>query len=50
MDVNKYQTQETIKSVVDGRLNFPDCIAALNAAPADFAPGLTGEQNAPLAL
>src|ERR1700689_4362372 len=48
MDVFKSQTRAAIKRFLDCRISFPDCIAALNAALADLAPRLTGEQIGPL--
>ena len=44
MEVYKRETQKTIKRFLDHRLSFPDCIAALDAALADFIPRLKGEQ------
>jgi hypothetical protein len=49
MEVYKRETQKVIKRFLRHRLSFPGCIAALDAALADFIPRLTGpEQLAPL--
>jgi len=44
MEVYERETAAVIKRFLDNRLSFPDCIAALDAALADFIPRLTGEQ------
>jgi CRP/FNR family cyclic AMP-dependent transcriptional regulator len=48
MEVYKRETQEVIKRFLNHKLNFPDCVAALDAALADLTPRLTGEQIASL--
>jgi len=48
MDTFRSKTREAIKSFLDRKLSFPDCMAALNAALADLTPRLTGEQIGPL--
>ncbi len=47
MDAFRSTTREAIKSFLDRKLSFPDCIAALNAALADLTPRLIGEQTGP---
>jgi hypothetical protein len=44
MDVYERETQEIIKRFLHRRLNFAECIAALDAALAGLIPTLTGEQ------
>ena len=48
MEVYREQTREAIERFLDGKLSFPDCIAALDAALADFIPRLTPEEIIPL--
>jgi hypothetical protein len=44
MEVYKRETQEVLKCFLANKLSFPDCIAALDAALADFIPRLQGGQ------
>ena len=44
MDVYERETQEIIKRFLERRLNFAECIAALDAALAGLIPTLTGEE------
>jgi hypothetical protein len=44
MEAYERETQEVIERFRRHKLSFPDCIAALDAAPADLIPRLTGEQ------
>jgi hypothetical protein len=44
MEIYKRQTREIIKRFLTHRLSFPNCIAALDAALADFIPRLDREQ------
>jgi hypothetical protein len=48
MEIYKSETQAVIERFLRHELSFPDCIAALDAALAEFIPRLTGEQLAPL--
>ena len=48
MEVYKSETREVIKRFLARRLNFPQCIAALDAALADLNSRLTVEEIAPL--
>ena len=48
MQVYKRETREVIKRFLAGRLSFPDCIAALDAALAGVLPKLTAEELDPL--
>jgi hypothetical protein len=41
MEVYKRETQEVIKRFLARRLSFPECIAALDAALAEFSDGFT---------
>jgi len=50
MEVYERETQEVIERFRRRELNFPDCIAALDAALADLIPRLTGEQIARLRI
>jgi hypothetical protein len=47
MEAYKKRTREVIERFLNHRLSFPDCIAALDAALADFMPRMTQEQLAP---
>jgi hypothetical protein len=47
MEAHKKRTREVIERFLNHRLSFPDCIAALDAALADFMPRMTKEQLAP---
>jgi hypothetical protein len=38
MEVYKHQTEEIIRRFLKGRISFPECIAALDAALAGFMP------------
>ena len=44
MEVYERETTEIINLFLRHRLDFPSCIAALDAALARFIPRLTGEQ------
>jgi CRP/FNR family transcriptional regulator, cyclic AMP receptor protein len=44
MEAYRRDTRGVIKRFLNCRLSFPDCIAALDAALADFTPRLTGDQ------
>jgi hypothetical protein len=46
MEVYERETQEISKRFLERRLNFAECIAALDAALADFMPRMTGDQIA----
>jgi hypothetical protein len=48
MDVYERDTQAVIDRFLHHEISFPDCIAALDAALADFIPRLTSEQLTPL--
>jgi CRP-like cAMP-binding protein len=48
MKVYRSETRKAIKSFLDGRLGFSDCIASLDAALATLKSRLTGEPIAPL--
>jgi len=48
MEAYREQTREAIGRVLDGKLSFPDCIAALDAALADLIPRLTPKLIVPL--
>jgi hypothetical protein len=44
MEVYERETNEILKRFLERRLNFAECIAALDAALAGLVPTLTGEQ------
>lgn len=44
MEVYERETQEVLKRFLERRLNFAECIAALDAALAGLVPTLSGEQ------
>src|SRR5271170_6808267 len=44
MEVYKRETEEIIRRFKNGRLGFPDCMAALDAALAGVIPGLTAAE------
>jgi hypothetical protein len=44
MDVYKRETEEIIKRFLERRLNFAECVAALDAALAGLIPTLDGEE------
>jgi hypothetical protein len=44
MEVYERETQEIVKRFLERRLNFAECIAALDAALAGLIPTLAGEQ------
>ena len=44
MEVYERETQDVLKRFLERRLNFAECIAALDAALADFMPRMTGDQ------
>jgi DNA repair protein RadC len=46
MEVYERETQEISKRFLERRLNFAECIAAPDAALADFMPRMTGDQIA----
>jgi hypothetical protein len=46
MEIYERETSATIQRFLDRKLSFHDCIAALDAALADFIPRMTGEQLA----
>jgi hypothetical protein len=48
VEVYKSETREVINRFLAGRLSFPNCIAALDAALAGVLPKLTAEQLDPL--
>jgi hypothetical protein len=48
MEAYKSETREIINRFLGHSLSFPDCIAALDAALANFIPRLTGEHIIPL--
>ena len=48
MEAYREQTREVIGRFLDGKLSFPDCIAALDAALADLIPRLTPKLIVPL--
>jgi hypothetical protein len=48
MEIYERETRAVIERFLSHELSFPDCIAALDAALADFIPRLTSEQLAPL--
>ena len=48
MDVYERDTQAVIDRFLHHEISFPDCIASLDAALADFIPRLTSEQLTPL--
>lgn len=50
MEVYERETQEVVKRFLERRLNFAECIAALDAALAGLVPTLTGEQIARLRI
>ena len=43
IEVYERETDEIVKRFLSGRVSFPDCIAALDAALAALVPTLTGE-------
>jgi hypothetical protein len=44
MDVYEREMQEIIKRFLGHKLSVPECIAALDAAPAGLIPTLTGDR------
>jgi hypothetical protein len=50
MEVYESETREVINRFLHHRLSFPECIAALDAAFADFIPRLTSEQSTRLRI
>jgi hypothetical protein len=46
METYERQTQAVIESFLRHELSFPACVAALDAALADFMPSMTGDQIA----
>jgi hypothetical protein len=44
VETYRRETPQVIDRFLDHRLSFPDCIAALDAALADFIPRMTKEQ------
>ncbi len=44
MEVYETETTEIVKRFLRHKLEFPDCISALDAALTRFVPRLTGEQ------
>ena len=48
MESYKRETQAVIDRFLSHELSFPDCIAALDAALAEFIPRLTSDQLTPL--
>lgn len=44
IETYKRETQKTIKRFMAHKLSFPDCIAALDAALAEFVPGMAADQ------
>jgi hypothetical protein len=44
MEAYERETQLVIERFLHHELSFPDCIAALDAALADFMPRMTGDQ------
>jgi hypothetical protein len=46
MEAYERETQAVIDRFLQRQISFPDCIAALDAALADFLPRMTGDQIA----
>lgn len=44
MEVYEAESNEIVKRFLEHELNFPECIAALDAVLAAFIPRLTGDQ------
>ena len=50
MKVYEAETTEIVGRFLAHRLDFPDCIAALDSALTRFIPRLTGEENTRLRI